>query len=235
MRKSALANSDVRTRLLTAGNKLFTQRPYGAVSVEEIAREAGVSGYQLYKLFTNKPRSVLAVAQRAAEHVDALQQQATTQASREGAIRVLLTAQVDSAYMRRSAFVEDFRATAGFDKELRQLWDRCKSRSIEVLCDCLGIGKRPPELMALLSAWLAFFDELLVATRGVPYILPKQIMDTSVASLHTMLHNYSFLDPDSKLSSALPLYAGEKERREGRQPPTGRRSSNRGAAVADEA
>ncbi len=234
MRKSALANSDVRTRLLAAGNKLFTQRPYGAVSVEEIAREAGVSGYQLYKLFTNKPRFVLAVAQRAAEHVDALQQQAKTQASREGAIRVLLTAQVDSAYMRRSAFVEDFRATAGFDRELRQLWDRCKAGSMAVLCDCLGIDKRPPELMALLSAWLAFFDELLVATRGVPYILPQQIMDTSVASLHTMLHNYSFLDPASKLSSALPLYAGAKERRERRQPPTGRRGSSRDT-VADEA
>ncbi|MES2185058.1 MAG: TetR/AcrR family transcriptional regulator [Pseudomonadota bacterium] len=223
MRRSALVNADVRGRLLAAGDRLFTQRPYGAVSVEEIARVADVSGYQLYKIFKNKCQFVLAVAQRAAEHVDALQQEATVQATREGAIRVLLTAQVDSAYMRRSAFVEDFRAVAGFDKELRQIWDRCKARSIEVLCACLGIESQPPELTALLSAWLAFFDELLVATRGVPYILPKQIMDTSVASLHTMLHNYSFLDPDSKLSSALPLYAGSSERRERRQPLTGRR------------
>ena len=209
MRRSALVNADVRGRLLSAGDRLFTQRPYGAVSVEEIARVADVSGYQLYKTFKNKCQFVLA--------------EATVQATREGAIRVLLTAQVDSAYMRRSAFVEDFRAVAGFDKELRQIWDRCKARSIEVLCECLGIESQPPELTALLSAWLAFFDELLVATRGVPYILPKQIMDTSVASLHTMLHNYSFLDPDSKLSSALPLYAGSSERRERRQPLTGRR------------
>jgi AcrR family transcriptional regulator len=223
MRRAALVNADARTRLLSAGERLFTQRPYGGVAVEEIARLAGVSSYQLYKLFRNKAQFVLAVAQHMADRVDALQLQSTTQATPEEAIRVLLTAQVDSANMRRSSFVEDFRALPDFDEELRAIWDGCRGRSIGLVCAALKIESRAPELYALLSAWFAFFDELLVATRRAPNVLPQQILDTSVASLHSMLHNYSLLDPVQDLSRVLPLYSKTRDRRLRGQPLTGRR------------
>ena len=219
----SLARTDLRARVVSAGVALFTGQPYGAVTIQAVLRTAGITAAQFQSLFKSKQRFVLAVAQRAADEMELRLSEIALMGNAEAAIRALLVAQARTISMRRSAFVEEIPSTPGFDDELWRLRDKVRALRVELLCDILRVTSRPPELMALLTAWLAFFDELLVATQAMPHLTLEHAVGTSVSTLHSLLQNYAFLSPSKRLTKREEAARQESERRAKGQPPTGRR------------
>ncbi|NMO91378.1 TetR/AcrR family transcriptional regulator [Actinomycetospora sp. TBRC 11914] len=75
-RAGSRAEAKARTHenLLDAGLAVFADRGYGAASVEEIARRAGVSVGSVYAHFTSKEKLFLALLERRADRETALAQ-----------------------------------------------------------------------------------------------------------------------------------------------------------------
>ena len=64
-----LANDERRRRLLEIGERLFTEHPYGELSMARIAKEAGISKALLYHYFPSKQDFFLATLQQGAEEI----------------------------------------------------------------------------------------------------------------------------------------------------------------------
>jgi AcrR family transcriptional regulator len=64
-----LQNDERRQRLLTLGERLFTERAYGELSMAQIAREAGISKALLYHYFPSKRDYFVATLTAGAEEL----------------------------------------------------------------------------------------------------------------------------------------------------------------------
>lgn len=67
--RQRLSPTDRRAQLLGVGARLFAQRPYGDVLMEDVAKEAGVSRALLYRHFPSKRALFAAVYQQAADQL----------------------------------------------------------------------------------------------------------------------------------------------------------------------
>src|SRR5919106_1020170 len=71
-RRRSGRGDDRRDELLMIGRRLFSERPYDALSIDELAREAGISKGLLYYYFGSKRGYYLAVIEAAAGELRAL-------------------------------------------------------------------------------------------------------------------------------------------------------------------
>ncbi|MGD9942156.1 MAG: TetR/AcrR family transcriptional regulator [Burkholderiaceae bacterium] len=196
---------DARERLLAAGERLFGQRPFDSVSIDDISDEAGVAHGLLFHYFQSKRGFLLAVTRRAASRVEAMHLSLPPQETSEAAFRAFLKAHMDSVLSRRAAFVAQSRGSVGVDAAVRVIWEEARGRAIHLFYGYLGIRNAPPKLYVLLRAWLGFFDELLLSWVERSDLSHAEVIDTSIANLRTALSNYSLLDPGCRLEMIRPL------------------------------
>lgn len=153
-----------REQLLNAGLELLGQRPHDQVSIDEIARAAGVSKGLLYHYFPTKKDFVLAVLREATEQLGEL-------TAPDPALSPLK--QVDASLDAFLGFVEDhapaystiFRTRGGDDEDIRAALDEGREQRLEaVLNGIAGWGGAPgsltrsPALETAIQGWIFFVE-----------------------------------------------------------------------------
>lgn len=161
--KRRLSTDARREQLLAAGASLLAERPVDEVSIEEIARAAGVSKGLLYHYFPTKKDFLIAALERGQEAL------ATLTAPDPDLPAEQLAASLD----RFLAFVEEhevayatiFRSRGGGDQEIQAVLEAGRRQRIDAVIDSLASWdpapasvERTPSLETAVQGWFFFIE-----------------------------------------------------------------------------
>ncbi len=160
-----------RAELITIGRKLFSDTPYDALSMDDIARQAGVAKGLIYYYFTNKRGYYLAIIEDA---VAELVERAGSTHDLPPVERVQRT--VDG-YLRyaehhQAAYRAIISGGVGFDAEVLAIRDTVRAELLATIArGAWGREDIPPLARTALVGWLAGVEGVTldwIAERQVP-------------------------------------------------------------------
>lgn len=152
-----------RAQLIELGVEMLATRTLDELSVEDIARKAGISRGLLFHYFASKQEFHVAVARAAAAELLARTQPDTTLPAAQ-AVRAALGAFIDYVADNPDSYTSLVRGAASGDAELRAIFGQTRStmagRIVGLLGD-LGLPGGPrPELAV--HGWVAFAEECVI-------------------------------------------------------------------------
>lgn len=163
LKRSRMSTDERRDQLLQTGVELLGQRSHEQVSIDEIARSAGVSKGLLYHYFPTKKDFVLAVLRQAIEEIDELTAPDPALSPLEQ-IDASLDAFLDYVEHHAPAYSTIFRTRGGGDKDIRAVLEEGRQRRIEAVLEAVGGNRggtadRPsPALVAAVQGWIFFVE-----------------------------------------------------------------------------
>lgn len=163
-RRSRLTPEDRRTQLIVVGVNFLADHPLDALSMDELARRAGVSRALLFHYFESKQGMHRAVITAARDSLTASTAPRPELPPRE---------RIDDTLRRFAAFVHEHRGTflslvrgiASGDPTVRALVDEARALNADHLQQAfseLGVPATPTVRIAL-RAWVAFAEEVFVS------------------------------------------------------------------------
>jgi AcrR family transcriptional regulator len=171
-----------RERLLAAGLRAFSTRPFDTVSMDDIAAEAGVAKGLLYYYFGSKRGLYIAAVGAAAAEL-------RTQWDQDpGLPAAQRLADGLDAYVRHAAErAEGYRALIaggiGTDPEVRAILATERALVITEIAGSLGIDTPAPALRIALQGWLSFMEGATLDWLGERDLEPEQLRDLLLAAL----------------------------------------------------
>jgi AcrR family transcriptional regulator len=155
---TSAANGDRRARLLALGRRVFARHAYDELSIDELARRAGVAKGLLYYYFGSKRGFYVAVIEEAARE---LGERTATDPAAPPAER--LSHALDAYVLYVDEVSEGYRAFMaggiGSDPEVRAILVRERRRVAEQIAAGLtGSTAMRPALRSALEGWLSFVE-----------------------------------------------------------------------------
>ncbi|MQY08173.1 TetR/AcrR family transcriptional regulator [Actinomadura macrotermitis] len=186
-----------RAAILQAAARLFADRPYDALSIDEIAAAAGVAKGLIYYYFDSKRGLFLAVIAQAAETLNALAEGFDDLSPTERLIRTL-DGFLWWAETHHSAFQTVTSGGVGVDAEVVAFYHRSRRRLLTAMAQGLvGADTPRPVLRVALDGWLSFVEG---AARSwlEEHDLPRDdVRDLAVRALGGVLQAVGATDPDA--------------------------------------
>lgn len=167
-----------RAELLLAGERVFSQRPFEDVSIDDIAAEAGISKNLLYHYFSGKRELYMAVITESAERMIAMTEPDMALEPLER-LNASLQAHLDYAVAHAPGYTALLRG-AGGDPEIQALLNDLQDRVVERTLKSLPIpGGPPPEVELALRGWVGMVDSLTLSwldRRHLPQDRVRELM-----------------------------------------------------------
>ncbi|MCO4764148.1 MAG: TetR/AcrR family transcriptional regulator [Myxococcales bacterium] len=153
MARRRLSVETRRAELIEVGKRIFSERPFDAISTEELARAAGISKGLLYHYFSNKRGFYVAVVRHLADELIA-----ATNIDEDAPIGEALPGAIDGFYAFLGAHGPMYRTLIrggiGSDSETAEEVDRVRHSMIERLTANLDLDSPTPEQDAKLHGWV---------------------------------------------------------------------------------
>jgi AcrR family transcriptional regulator len=150
-----MAPDDRRQALITVALDLFNTRPYGDVSVDEIAEVADVSRPLLYHYYGGKYGVFLAALEHAADQLIAVVVEASLDAPQDWLLAGL-RAYLDYVERNPIGFGALVRHGAGpGEGEDQAILDRVRDKLLRLVVDALGVAEPPAALRTAIRGWIA--------------------------------------------------------------------------------
>ncbi|GAB2635881.1 TetR/AcrR family transcriptional regulator [Nocardia goodfellowii] len=177
-----LAPDERRRLLVEAGERLFAERPYDEVLMEDVAAAAGISRALLYRHFASKRELFVAVYQRAAEQLLVVTELDPAQPLLEQLVAGLdahldyFEANAHAVLAANKVLATDPMVQSIITGELDELRRR--------LLDVIGVqGSARTITSSVLRSWLTFFRVLTVDWLENHTMSRKQLRDIGVGAL----------------------------------------------------
>jgi AcrR family transcriptional regulator len=146
-----------RKKLLALGRALFSERTYEAISIEEIARAAGISKGLLYHYFPSKRDFYVACVRASAEEL-------LERTERGGApadfatLMDKLDAYLDYVDESFQAYALLLRSGVGSDAEVLAIVESTRAALVTRLIEALGLDEPAPLVRTALWGWIGFVE-----------------------------------------------------------------------------
>ncbi len=141
---------------------MFGDRSYDEISVDEIARAAGVSKGLLYHYFHGKRGYYVAAVRHAADQLVLMTEEAGARVEAEGPSVEGLTLglRVFLEYVERHAraYATLLRGGLGTDAEVVAIIEDVRQRFIAGIVERLGVERPTPRLRTVLRGWIGFVE-----------------------------------------------------------------------------
>jgi AcrR family transcriptional regulator len=148
-----------RSQLLALGLEHFSASPYDAVSIDDIAKAAGISKGLLYHYFPTKRDFYAAVLREASGRLlGEIQAVSTVDAPPPDRLRAGLDAYFGYVADHGPAYVALLRGGIGSDPEVARIVDEVRRWFVGRLLEGMGIGDPPPLLRAAVWGWIGFVE-----------------------------------------------------------------------------
>jgi AcrR family transcriptional regulator len=163
-KRCRLSNDARREQLLASGARLLATRPYDEVSIEEIARAAGVSKGLLYHYFPTKKDFLIAAIERGQEE---LAEQTAPDPDLPAAeqLGASLDRFLDFVEEHEAAYAAIFRSRGGGDPEIQAALEAGRRRRIDAVIESLADWEaapanveRTPILETAVQGWFFFVE-----------------------------------------------------------------------------
>jgi AcrR family transcriptional regulator len=168
--RARLQVDERRTQLLELGLRLFTDRSYDELSIDDIARAAGISKGLLYHYFPSKRDYYVEVVRRAAALLVERAASPGGDASPDALIGGL-TAYLDFVEQHAASYTALMRGGVGSDPEVLEIVESARGAILERIVHRLGTGQPPPLVRTALRGWIGLVEAASLewlARRDVP-------------------------------------------------------------------
>jgi AcrR family transcriptional regulator len=189
-RRSRLEVDDRRAQLIELGIAVFASRTYDDVSIDDVAREAGISKGLLYHYFPGKRAFYVACLREAADRLV----ETTTHIDDPAALaidrlRVALDAYLGYVSRHAPAYVAVLRGGIGSDPQSSAIVEETRTRFLARLVEGLGLAQEPPPLLrAKLRGFIGFVEATSldwVERRDLPQATLRELLVEVLAGLVT--------------------------------------------------
>ncbi|GAA2585575.1 TetR/AcrR family transcriptional regulator [Actinomadura fulvescens] len=186
-----------RAAILDVAARLFADRPYDLLSIDEIARAAGVAKGLIYYYFGSKRGLFLALIERAAGTLNELAESFDGLSPTERLIRTL-DGFLWWADAHRSAFQTVTSGGVGVDAEVIALYRTARRRLLAAMSESLTGSPTPrPTLRVALDGWLSFVEGATYSWLEGHDLGREDVRDLAVRVLGGTLQAVGVADPDS--------------------------------------
>jgi AcrR family transcriptional regulator len=162
--KRRLSTDARREQLLASGARLLAERPFDEVSIEEIARAAGVSKGLLYHYFPTKKDFLIAALERGQEELAALTAPDPSLPPAEQ-LAASLDRFLDFVEEHEAAYAAIFRSRGGGDPEIQAALDAGRRQRMDAVIESLATWEaapasvaRTPTLETAVQGWFFFIE-----------------------------------------------------------------------------
>ena len=162
--KRRLSTDARREQLLASGARLLAHRPYDEVSIEEIARAAGVSKGLLYHYFPTKKDFLIAAIERGQEELAALTAPDPDLPPAEQ-LGASLDRFLDFVEEHEAAYSAIFRSRGGGDAEIQAALEVGRRQRMDAVIESLATWEaapasveRTPTLETAVQGWFFFIE-----------------------------------------------------------------------------
>jgi AcrR family transcriptional regulator len=146
-----------RGQLLRLGLELFGARSYDELSIDDIARAAGVSKGLLYHYFPSKRDFYVATLRVAAEEL-LLETQTEPRADPVAELAETLDKYFDYVERHAPAYVALFRGGIGYDPEVSEIVESTRRRFLERLLSRVDFGVFEPRARNAFRGYIGFVE-----------------------------------------------------------------------------
>jgi AcrR family transcriptional regulator len=162
--KRRLSTDARREQLLASGARLLAERPFDEVSIEEIARAAGVSKGLLYHYFPTKKEFLIAALERGQEELAALTAPDPSLPPAEQ-LAASLDRFLDFVEEHEAAYAAIFRSRGGGDPEIQAALEAGRRQRMDAVIESLATWEaapasvaRTPTLETAVQGWFFFIE-----------------------------------------------------------------------------
>ena len=194
---SRLDVDERRRQLLDASARIFTERRYDAVSMNEIAAEAGISKGLLYHYFTNKQELFRATLEDAARDI-AIRIEPDVSLPPAERVKASVSAYLDwiedheASYVR---LIED----VGRVSQVRELVTRVREDTAKLIASQAVEGEPPRALVTAALGWLWSMDGVCVDWLARRHMTREQVQDFLMATLLGAVMAAASVEPSIQL------------------------------------
>lgn len=194
--RTRLQTDTRRAQLLELGLELFAARPYDDVSIDDIAREAGISKGLLYHYFGGKRDFYVAVVGEAAARLRAATEPDPTLDPR-GRIVAGLGAYLDFVDERATAFTALMRGGLGTDAEIAAIIDDTRQAFVDRFVEGLGLTAPRPVFRTAVRAWIGAVEAASLDWLTTKELPRETLLLLLLSSLGAHLVVATRLDPEA--------------------------------------
>jgi AcrR family transcriptional regulator len=162
--KRRLSTDARREQLLASGARLLAERPFDEVSIEEIARAAGVSKGLLYHYFPTKKEFLIAALERGQEELAELTAPDPSLPPAEQ-LAASLDRFLDFVEEHEAAYAAIFRSRGGGDPEIQAALEAGRQQRMDAVIESLATWEaapasveRTPALETAVQGWFFFIE-----------------------------------------------------------------------------
>lgn len=154
--RARLQVDERRAQLVELGLRLFSERSYDELAIDDIAQAAGISKGLLYHYFSSKRDFYAATVRSAAELL--LRRTDPGEGADPEALLAALDAYLSFAEEHASAYVALMRSGVGHDAEVAAIVEDTRARFVARLAARLGLVDLAPRVRLALRGWLGFVE-----------------------------------------------------------------------------
>lgn len=196
--RTRLQVDERRAQLLALGLRLFSERSYDEVSIDDIAREAGVSKGLLYHYFGGKRAFYVACVENAAELLLARIAPDLTLPESERA-RAGLEAYLDFVEEHEAAYLALMRSGIGNDPEVAAILERTRTVIVRRMLDGMGLDESRAVFRTAARSWVGQVEAASVDRLDHRDLSRESVVRLLIGALWGTLMMAKTLDPDAEI------------------------------------
>lgn len=177
-KRTRLSPEARRGQLVNLGVEMLTSRPIDAVSVEELAEEAGVSRGLIFHYFGSKQGFLLAVVRHLSDEMIAFTDPDPSLPPLEQ-LSASLAAYLDFVTENRDGYVSLLRGSTSADPEMRAVFEHARTVLTERVLEripLVGIEITPRAELAA-RGWVAFVEETVISWLREPRMTRDELLE----------------------------------------------------------
>lgn len=166
-----------RRQLVGIGLRMLTERPITEITVDDVAREAGISRSLLFNYFPSKREYHLAIIRAAARRVrrQTLEDLPADVPVDERAA-VMLDRFLAFLGRRRDLYLSVLRDVGGADPDVAAITAQMRGELVDGALAALGREDAPPALRLAVSGWLAMVEDMGLAWAADPSSMDRDAL-----------------------------------------------------------
>lgn len=182
-----------KSQLLDLAIDLFGDRSYEEISIDEFAKQGGISKGLLYHYFPSKRALYVAAVKHAADRL--LQETKVEQSSRPGrhdALRQGLAAYLRYVEEHAAAYAFLLRSGVGSDDEVAAIVEETRSRFAARVGEGIGLDEEDVEGRLLIRGWIGFVEATSLAWAEERSVSRERLLEMTAGAF---LLGYQLTEP----------------------------------------
>jgi AcrR family transcriptional regulator len=174
-------NGSRRQAILDAGVEIFGRTPYDQVSIDDLAKHAGVAHGLLFHYFKSKRGLYLAVLRRTADDLREIHVVANRNASPAREVRAMFNRHIDYVEQHPQTLLAYLSGGVGADPEARAIIEESRWEGLTQILAALRIEAATPAIRIAVRGSAGFLDEAMIYCLTHDIRIPrKQLLEMTI-------------------------------------------------------